>query len=370
MSGAAPATRKPDAVISATATGRASPPADDQVARDVAPGTKLRHRPQRAAPDDEVVQRARLVVIGGDVPVADLDDAIAGGQRQRGRRQQRQHLEDDRADADRERHRQPADDGEARIPHEHPPAELEVEREPVEPGAAAPVAQLLLEPLDAAEVDQRAPANRPARADAPRAGGRRGRPRRRHGPARPHSRDDGDPAARRAVGAAHLRPAAPPGAVGRQPPVQGVRPRTREHAARARHEPEARGGGRAARGRPGVGAGPRAAPGADDAAERGPLAQPQLRDGPRLARRREAGREGARGERQRRPACGGGGDAGALPRRGGDGAGARAGRARPRQRPARRGARRAGQPHLDGVRRPPRRGGGPSGARPTRQRAR
>ena len=57
---------------------------DDQVARDVAPGTKLRHRPQRVAPDDEVVQRARLVVIRRDVPVADLDDAIAGGQRQRG----------------------------------------------------------------------------------------------------------------------------------------------------------------------------------------------------------------------------------------------------------------------------------------------
>ena len=65
---------------------------DDQVARDVPPGAELRHRPQRAAPDDEVVQRARLGVIRRDVPVADLDDAIARGQRQRGIDEQRQHL--------------------------------------------------------------------------------------------------------------------------------------------------------------------------------------------------------------------------------------------------------------------------------------
>ena len=100
---------------------------DDQVARDVAPGPKLRHRPQRVAPDDEVVQRARLVVVGRNVPVEDLDDAIARGQRQCGRQDQRQHLEDDRADADRERHGQPADNSEAGVLHEHPAAKLEVE---------------------------------------------------------------------------------------------------------------------------------------------------------------------------------------------------------------------------------------------------
>ena len=116
---------------------------DDQVAGDVPPGTELRHRPQRAAPDDEVVQRARLGIIRRDVPVADLDDALARGQRQRGIDEQRQHLEDDGADADRERHRQPADDGEARILHEHPAAELQVEREPVEPCARDPSSQLI-----------------------------------------------------------------------------------------------------------------------------------------------------------------------------------------------------------------------------------
>ena len=69
--------------------------------------------------------------------------------------ERRQDLEDDGADADREGHRQTTDNGEARILHEHPAAELEVEREPVEPGAPAPVAELLFVPLHAPEGHQR-----------------------------------------------------------------------------------------------------------------------------------------------------------------------------------------------------------------------
>jgi hypothetical protein len=110
---------------------------DDQVAGDVTPGTELRHRPQRAAPDDEVMKRALLEPIRRDVPVADLDDALAYGQRQRGRHQQRQHFEDHGADADGKRHRQAADDGQARVLDEHPAPELQVERERIEPSAGS-----------------------------------------------------------------------------------------------------------------------------------------------------------------------------------------------------------------------------------------
>jgi len=84
---------------------------------------------------------ARLLgPIRRNVPVADLDDALARGQWQRGKDEQGQHFEDDGPDADRERHREPADNGEARILHEHPAPELQVEREPVEPAAAEPQA--------------------------------------------------------------------------------------------------------------------------------------------------------------------------------------------------------------------------------------
>ena len=104
----------------------------DQVARHVTPRPQLRHGPQRAAPDVEVVQRAWLGTLRRDVPVADLHEAVPLGQRQGRVHEDRHHLEDDRPDADRECHRQPGDDREAWIPHEHPAPELEVEREPVE----------------------------------------------------------------------------------------------------------------------------------------------------------------------------------------------------------------------------------------------
>ena len=132
MSGVPSATRKAEGVISATCTGRTSPVRHDQVARHVTPRPQLRHGPQRAAPDAEVVQRALLGTMRRDVPVADLHEAVALGERQGRVHEDRHHLEDDRPDADRECHRQPGDHGEARIPHEHPTPELEVEREPVE----------------------------------------------------------------------------------------------------------------------------------------------------------------------------------------------------------------------------------------------
>ena len=132
MSGVPSATRKAEGVISATCTGRASPFRHDQVARQVTPRPELRHGPQRAAPDVEVVQRAWLGTIRRDVPVADPHEAVALGQRQGRVHEDRQHLEDDRPDADRECHGQPGDHGEAWILHEHPPPELEVEREPIE----------------------------------------------------------------------------------------------------------------------------------------------------------------------------------------------------------------------------------------------
>ena len=104
----------------------------DQVARHVTPRPQVRHGLQRAAPEVEVVQRARLGTLRRDVPAADLHEAVSLGQRQRRVQEDRHHLEDDRPDADRECHRQPGDHGEAWIPHEHPTPELEVEREPIE----------------------------------------------------------------------------------------------------------------------------------------------------------------------------------------------------------------------------------------------
>jgi hypothetical protein len=110
----------------------------DQVAGDVAPCAELGDRAQRAAPDDKIVQDARLESVGRDVPVLDLDDALAGRQRQRRMHEQRCHLEDDRPYADRKRHRQPADDGQARILHQHPAPELQVEPEAVQPPEVRP----------------------------------------------------------------------------------------------------------------------------------------------------------------------------------------------------------------------------------------
>ena len=112
----------------------------DQVARHVTPRPQLRHGPQRAAPDVEVVQRALLGTLRRDVPVADLHEAVALGQRQGRVHEDRHHLEDDRPDADRECHRQPADDGQAGILHEHPAAEFQVEHEGLEAGQAAAIA--------------------------------------------------------------------------------------------------------------------------------------------------------------------------------------------------------------------------------------
>jgi hypothetical protein len=127
-----------------------------EVARDVFPRPEVGHRPHRLAPDAEVVQRARLRVARLQVPVSQVHDAVALRQRQRGADEEHQHLKDDGADTDRERHCESADDRQSRILGQHPAAELEVEPQATEPREPAPVAQRLLVLLHAAEGDQRA----------------------------------------------------------------------------------------------------------------------------------------------------------------------------------------------------------------------
>ena len=82
MSGAAPATRKPDAVISATATGRASPPATIRlrVTSRQAPSSVTDRSVSRQTTKSYSARGSSSFV--GDVPVEDVDDALAGGQRQ------------------------------------------------------------------------------------------------------------------------------------------------------------------------------------------------------------------------------------------------------------------------------------------------
>jgi hypothetical protein len=123
----------------------------DQVARHVTPGPQLRHGPQRAAPDVEVVQRAWLGTVCCDVPVANLHEPVALGQRQRWMHDQRQHLEDHGADADPERHRHAAHDGQAGILQEHPAAEFQVHGPAGEPPEHPGFALMFLHLLDAAE---------------------------------------------------------------------------------------------------------------------------------------------------------------------------------------------------------------------------
>ena len=66
-------------------------------------------------------------------------------------------MEGDGAEPDAERHREPADEREPGILHEHPDAELQVERQAAEPGGAAALAQRLAMLLHAAEGRERAP---------------------------------------------------------------------------------------------------------------------------------------------------------------------------------------------------------------------
>jgi hypothetical protein len=93
------------------------------------------------APDREVVQHARLLPTLATVPALDLHDPVAAGERQRRVNRHAHHLEDDRADPDGERHREPADQRQPRILHEHPAAELHVERQAPEPGETPLLAQ-------------------------------------------------------------------------------------------------------------------------------------------------------------------------------------------------------------------------------------
>ena len=76
-------------------------------------------------------------------------------------------------------------------------------------------------------------AGRAGAEDAPRARRRRGRGRHRHRPARPLARAAGHPAARRALGAAPLRPRAPPRAAAATPFMRAQQLLARRRAARA-----------------------------------------------------------------------------------------------------------------------------------------
>ena len=128
-----------------------------EVERDIPIRADVGHRPQRFAPHQEVVQRPRLGAARRRVPVPEQDDAIAAGQRQGGVGDQRGELESDGADPDAERHRQAADDREARVLHQHAEAEPEVERQSAEPGEAASGAECLPVLFGAAEGDERPP---------------------------------------------------------------------------------------------------------------------------------------------------------------------------------------------------------------------
>ena len=122
-----------------------------EVAGRVAPRADVGHRAQRLAPLEEVVEDLVLVLVLHEVHALNLTEAIALRQRQRGMRGQAEDLVDDEADPDREGHRHAADDGQARILHEHTAAELDVHRPAGEPSERARVALMFLDLFDTAE---------------------------------------------------------------------------------------------------------------------------------------------------------------------------------------------------------------------------
>ena len=126
-----------------------------QVGARVAIGAEVRDRPCRA-PELVVVQDAILVLEHLRIPALDPHDAIAVGERSFVRGMMRTS-EGDGAEPDAERHRQAADDREPGVLHEHPAAQLQVERQAAEPRGAAPLAERLAMLLHAPECDQRAP---------------------------------------------------------------------------------------------------------------------------------------------------------------------------------------------------------------------
>lgn len=87
----------------------------------------------RGAPHLIIIQDAVLVLSRFHIPVLDPDDAIAMGQRELRARDRPEHLEGDGPEPHAERHREPPDEGEPRILHEHAKAQLHVERQPAEP---------------------------------------------------------------------------------------------------------------------------------------------------------------------------------------------------------------------------------------------
>jgi hypothetical protein len=87
-----------------------------------------------------VVEHAVLVLLHLQIPALDLHDAIAVGEGERRAVDDAEHVERDGAEPDAERHRQAADDGQARVLQEHAQPELQVERQSAEPRGAAPLA--------------------------------------------------------------------------------------------------------------------------------------------------------------------------------------------------------------------------------------
>jgi hypothetical protein len=97
------------------------------------------------------VEDSLLLDVRLDVHAANLDQARALRQRQRRMDEQADDLEDDEPDPDREGHRQPADDRQAGILHEHAGAELQIHRPAGEPAEHPRVALPFLYLLDAAK---------------------------------------------------------------------------------------------------------------------------------------------------------------------------------------------------------------------------
>jgi hypothetical protein len=108
-------------------------------------------------PELVVVQHRLLVLERLRIQVHDADDAVAVGERQLRARQYPEHLEDDGSEPDAEGHREAADDGESGVLHEHPEAQLQVERQSAQPRGAAAFAKRLTVLLHAAEGDEGAP---------------------------------------------------------------------------------------------------------------------------------------------------------------------------------------------------------------------
>lgn len=112
------------------------------------------------APGDKVVQRARLLAARDHVPELDPHDTVPIGQRQPGVQPLSDELECARADPDCERHRQPADHRQPRIPRQHPEAQLEVqprESKPIEVMQTTRRARFFLVSFRIAELTARAP---------------------------------------------------------------------------------------------------------------------------------------------------------------------------------------------------------------------